>query len=85
MPKLADLTPKAQAAALAVHREAMQRDDDPTFLREILEYLGIRKTGSRAAPAGICPTCSGQISVSRATNPRTGSHRGYCSDECVPA
>ena len=86
MPKFAKLDPRKQDAALALHFETVnRRGGDETFLREILEYLGIRKAGAALAPAGICPTCGAEIPVSRATNPRTGANRAYCSNKCVPA
>jgi hypothetical protein len=87
--KLNALNPLEQAAALALHHRAVGIGVDPVtlegpgvdFLRDIMPYLGLRQ--GRVKP-GVCPTCDGLISITRASNPQPGDHRQYCSAECTP-
>lgn len=87
--KLNALRPVERAAALALHRRAVEIGVDPVtlegpgvdFLRDVVAYLGLRR--DRGNP-GVCPTCEGHISITRASSPQRGEHRQYCSVECTP-
>lgn len=91
MRNLGALKPVERACVLALHREAVRIGVDPATLegpgvdalREVLDCLGLRGAPS-ASGAGICPACGGTVSISRASNPKTGAHRNYCSDVCAP-